>query len=362
MRLSLQHIAQVFVASTVLFSPTLNVVWAQGATGLILGALFLSFIATQHISLRDFSLSFIAVALLLIGNTDGNSLLKFAPLVLVTYIGIQIGTGKVQMEGLLRVVISIHVGLSLLQLIGLFDAVYLWTTYANEAVPSIEWKAHFLPQFRPSGIFPAPTYTSQFLLLVFGLVATSPAYARCRQPFFWAVVISGSTMGVLLSILFLVLRVDQLKGWKDIITLAILFACYYFVFPDYFAYNYSARDFYWSLLHRDLSESILTIRGPFISGLIGLSFLIVFSISFVSTANIISIKRFMIAAVCIAMPFVLHDLRSAVFGYLTLGISLGIGLSATKYKSNSRELFGKLNHDTEAPVTGHAYPVELSKG
>ena len=131
-------------------------------------------------------------------------------------------------------------------------------------------------------------------------------------------------MGVLLSILFGTSG-EQLKGWKDSITLAILFGCYYLIFPDYFAYNYSARDFYWSLLHRDLSESILTIRGPFISGLIGLSFLIVSSISLISTANVISIKRFMIAAVCIAMPFVLHDLRSAVFGYLTLGIALGIG-------------------------------------
>ena len=353
--------AQVFVVSTVLLSPTLNVVWAPVTVALILGALFLSFIATRHISVRDFWLSLIAVALLLIGNTDGISLLKFAPLVLVAYIGIQIGTGKVQVQGFLRVMLSIHVGLSLLQLIGFFDVVYLWTTYANEAVPTIEWKAHFLPQFRPSGIFPAPTYTSQFLLLVFGLVATNPAYERCRQLFFLAVVISGSTMGVLLSILFLVLRVEQLKGWKDSITLAILFGCYYLIFPDYFAYNYSARDFYWSLFHRDLSESILTIRGPFISGLIGLSFLIVSSISLISTANVISIKRFMIAAVCIAMPFVLHDLRSAVFGYLTLGIALGIGLSATKYKSNSRERFGKPNHDTEASVPGHAYPVDLSK-
>ncbi len=349
------------MVSTVLLSPTLNVIWAPSAVALILSALFLSFIATQHISVRDFFLSFIAVALLLIGNTDGKSLFKFAPLIWVAYIGIQIGTGKVQMEGFLRLVLSSHVGISLLQLVGFFEVVYLWTTYANEAFPSTEWKAEFLPQFRPSGIFPAPTYTSQFLLLVFGLVATNPAYKRCRQPFFWAVVISGSTMGVVLSFLFLVLRVDQLKAWKDYIVLAILFGCYYFVFPNYFAYNYSGHDFYSSLLNRNLSESILTTRGFLVSSLIGLSFLMVFIIPLISKTNIISIKRSLTAAVCIAMPFALHDLRSAVFGYLTLGISLGIGLYATKYNSTSPVLSGNSNHETKTSAFGRGHKVELSK-
>ena len=169
------------------------------------------------------------------------------------------------------------------------------------------------------GIFPAPTYTSQFLLLVFGLVATNPACRKMSATIF-LVVISGSTMGVLLSILFgtsgrTVERLERQHHSSCFIWMLLSHL------PDYFAYNYSARDFYWSLFHRDLSESILTIRGPFISGLIGLSFLIVSSISLVSTANA-TIKRFMIAAVCIAMPFVLHDLRSAVFGYLRWALRL----------------------------------------
>ena len=69
------------------------------------------------------------------------------------------------------------------QLLGVSEFVYSCATYANSAATIHDSTVAFLPQFSPSGIFPAPTFVSYFLIIVFAVVLSSPTYRHCKTPF-----------------------------------------------------------------------------------------------------------------------------------------------------------------------------------
>ena len=72
----------------------------------------------------------------------------------------------------LFILLIINYVVTLYQLSGVYSIVYSFSNYSNHATPiSIldvdSIPASFLPQMRPSGIFPAPTYTSFFCIIMY---------------------------------------------------------------------------------------------------------------------------------------------------------------------------------------------------
>ena len=243
----------------------------------------------------------------------------------------------------LFILLIINYVVTLYQLSGVYSIVYSFSNYSNHATPiSIldvdSIPASFLPQMRPSGIFPAPTYTSFFCIIMYSISTFS--YNKMNKFFMVLIgsyfVLTGSTLALVLILLLSVnIFRNKIFIWA-LLSYAISIIIYFYFFPDIAAYNYSISDFMNSVIYRTMDESIITLN-PVLFGIFIILFIMIilyifsiFKISFSSTIPVFAVVFF---------PMLLHDATSSLFSFFMLGMGSGmLGLliqkSKTKYHSD----------------------------
>jgi len=239
------------------------------------------------------------------------------------------------------ILIYINFLLLLMQFIGIDEAVYLHTNYANDSAPNIMYTNEnftlYLPQVRPSGIFPAPTFISFFL--IFTIV--NSIYFRYNINRYTLLLIgamlsiAGSTMGLLIFCLYCILALFYVRKFIYVLVGYITTMLIYYIFlPETFAINFSFDDIYSSTLDRDLSESIITNNFLF---LVLIAFIL---ISFI-VLNYKIIKKnlleFISGGIIILLPTLLHDSSNSLLGFYFFGIGLGI----FKFAINQNKIYEK---------------------
>ncbi len=205
------------------------------------------------------------------------------------------------------------------QLLGLDESVYIHVTYANDAVPASivggastydpETQLAFLPQSRPSGLLPAPTYLSFFLILSWLMVVTNPAsHSHGALLAFGAVAaLSGSTLGVLL--IAATLPWLRLKPSVLLVLVGYLLAsaAYSRILPATFEQHNSLDDLIRSISNRvgeqddGGSESILQTQPVVLAAVI---FALGIATTLAKHFNLMQIAR---AGIAIVMPLLVHD-------------------------------------------------------
>lgn len=230
--------------------------------------------------------------------------------------------------GAFFVLLIVNYLIVLLQLAGCESAVYAFIDYANESLPvsacvSASVAPQFLPQVRPSGIFPATTYMSIFSIALYAVATffykkTSKMFLVMTGSLF---MLSGSTMGLALMLLFAV-NVFRLKfvSWVFFGYLFTAFA-YYSLLPEIFLYNYNVSDFRNSVLNRVMDESILT-TNPAVFAITSLLFVAIvahFTSRFADKLlDVIPIAIVMFGSV------LLHDVSSSLIYLFMVGLGFGM--------------------------------------
>lgn len=298
-------------------------------------ALGLAAIAVAAVIRRsEFPLLYLAVAIaLLLAYLQPAKAIPYAVIFLATASGM-IRSEKSVFLALYGLLIASCIAV-VLQLSGVSDAAYGWVSYGNEAAaptsllegPSVP--AEFLPQIRPSGIFPAPTYLTYLCITLYAAIFLAPAARSTGFPLTTGVLfaLTGSTAGLLLAALSVLTAGWSRVGFCVAAGYVGGLSLYAEVFPDLFAYNYNVLDLQNSLLDRVMDESILTQNpGVFFAMtlLIGLPALYVLSRTTYRTSG----RLVLPAVVLIFFPLVLHDVSASVLYACMMGLGVGMVYSA----------------------------------
>jgi hypothetical protein len=157
----------------VLFSPTIVNYELMVIIALVISAITLSTSFKKKYKLEVIIIPVLVFFLMLIYG-DAIKAIFFTFVIIATFIGF---TGnKIIIYRLFYLVMVFIYVILVLQIIGYPEYIYDWVTYANEVSPvAILYDSNssvigFLPQLRPSGPFPAPTYLSMYCILVASIV------------------------------------------------------------------------------------------------------------------------------------------------------------------------------------------------
>lgn len=249
------------------------------------------------------------------------------------------------------ILLIVNYFLALIQLSGIYELAYSFADYANEADPVSFLKAkvvgaEFLPQIRPSGIFPATSYMSFFCIILYSAVSFFDRrignwFMIMTGSFF---VLTGSTLGVILICLLAINIFSNIAIAWALLAYVLTLYVYFSVIPEIADYNYSAVDFYNSVINRSLNESIL-ILNPGLLVMIALIFsLMIFYIWMRFNLKVLKIIPVM---ALIFFPILLHDASSSLLSFFIMG--LGVGMLASLIERPTRDSQG-VEPNFEAPT------------
>ena len=182
----------------------------------------------------------------------------------------------------------------------------------------------YLPQVRPSGIFPAPTFISYFLIFIF---STFIYYEYIINKYYQLIAGSlmalvGSTMGLFVIILFLINYLNNKKLIMVIIGYLITMILYKYFNSYIFDYNFSYHDLMLSLANRGLEESIIKnniIFFLFISLLVPYAIILIIKDNNVN--NVINIGSVLLI---FFVPIILHDFTNSLLSFYFFGVGFGL--------------------------------------
>jgi hypothetical protein len=215
------------------------------------------------------------------------------------------------------------------QLIGVSEIFYFLQDYSNEAEATIggfslgsaiDTQLSYLPQIRPSGFLPAPTYISNFCIFFWYYVLMDKKYSNNFIFFLFGFVLMllGSTLGVFL-LLISIFFVGYKKGILVFLIggiCGIIFYLYYF--PLTFIYNFNVEEFKESFLIRiisnDINQESMLVSNPLLFIAILLILLII--PFFLRRAGSLSIL--FKAAIVVVLPVMIHDAFSSIQYWVTV--------------------------------------------
>jgi hypothetical protein len=215
------------------------------------------------------------------------------------------------------------------QLLGIDESFYKFQDYANEAEPtigdfsfgeSIDKAFGYLPQIRPSGIFPSPTYISFFCIFFWYYILMNKSFNNKFIFFLFGFILMllGSTLALFLLLLsfFLIFYKKEIKLFLLGGIIGTLFYIYFF--PSTFIYNFNFEEFISSFLVRiintgDNEESML-ISNPFLFIIIIL--IIIFCAIYLRKigATTILLKSMIV----IILPLMIHEALSSIQYWLSV--------------------------------------------
>ncbi len=325
-----------FFTFLIFLSPLINIIDYVGGSIPILYYAFLAiFGIIAAFPVKKEYLPVVFVAGIVVGFSIFGSPVKGAAAALSFYVAYK---GIRQSESVffraLFTLLIINYLITLLQLSGVYEIAYSFVTYANEASPisflEVEViDAYFLPQMRPSGIFPATSYVSFFCIALYSM---GSFLGKRNDKYFMAMtgsffVLTGSTLGFALILLLAmnVLR-DKIIIWA-LMGYVFTGSIYFTLLPEIAAYNFSMTDFSASVLNRSMDESILTLN-PMLLVVMTLVFL--FIIFYIKVNFRVRLFSTIPVVAMIFFPVLLHDASGSLLGFFMLGI--GVGMVGTLIK------------------------------
>jgi hypothetical protein len=328
------------------FSPTINIVLVdeplargltQGIAGVFAVLFMLRYRITPHGKLFIGAIAVAVIMVMLIEPFVTQEVVTVRKLIGILIVALLIpavaDNHPIALQRFLVFTLVVNMMAVVLQLAGNTDLAYRYITYENDGAYPVDLVAlsgflgesipvGYLPQLRPSGVFPSPTYLSLTLILLWYSIASAREY-RGRMGIFAVGVLgimSGSSVGLflaLVSVLFL--------PWKGRLAYAVLGAAltmwaYATLLPWQFEFNFNVDEFllgFTSRLDLDLGgESIIQQRPfAFAAGVAAAAFAVLFA----RRLNLFSLGR---TAFVLFFPVLLHDVGSALL-YWTL-VSLAI--------------------------------------
>lgn len=235
-----------------------------------------------------------------------------------------------------------QLALSIAQLFGVNEYVYLFANYNNPPSTYQQWSLSqnvtttFLPQIRPSGIFPSPTYSSLFLCSVLLSIFIKRELSLLSSIIIGLLIsVSGSTFSLLIILICVILFIKTYWGKAIILSYIVGMLLYFASLPDIFLYNYNIYDFCDSISCRfipenNLSESVLfqsTSGSIFV--ICSLMILI-----FISLKQIIYKPYIILPATVILFPVLVHNVASSVVYFFLSALSIKVAYDA--YAKNKR--------------------------
>jgi hypothetical protein len=310
----------------VVFSPTINVLsleyrsiqlWAAVVAGWCGVVLFCHYRITRpglHFAIGATAAAAGATVLMILVGTGWVSPVKIASgifLALVTSVIV-----NYHPQSLVRFTVTaflVNLVFVVLQVTGAAEFAYAFEDYANQADPvNLFERSRFLgqvvvvgylPQLRPAGLFPSPTYLSVFCVFLWHQLVVNPAYTNRRVLFGVGClfVLVGSTVGLFLS-LASVLFLPRKRAIAFFVLGAVAaFYLYAELAPYQFAYNFTVSDFVRSFAQR-----------------VGVA-------SRASRESLLQQQPIVLAAGCLAFALVvLLSRRIGVAPILRIGIGLGL--------------------------------------
>jgi hypothetical protein len=232
-------------------------------------------------------------------------------------------------KNIIIIIFFINAFLIIGQLLGINEWFYKFQDYANDTDPTIgefnfgesmDTAFGYLPQIRPSGIFPSPTYISFYCIFFWYYILMNTNFNNKFIFFFFGFILMllGSTLALFLLILSIFL-INYKKEIKIFLLGGIVGALFYiYSFPSTFTYNFNFEEFIASFLVRIIDsgvndESIL-ISNPFLFFII--LFLIVSSAIFLRKIGAINIL--LKSMIVMILPLMIHEAISSIQYWVTV--------------------------------------------
>ena len=247
-----------------------------------------------------------------------------------------------------------------IQFLGIREEAYILANYSSEGLPipfteESFGMARFLPQFRPSGIFPSPTYISVFTVLFYS-TTLARAQNTDRSTNFCAGVfmcLIGSTVGLFLAIISILLIV-RIQSIKYLVAGYILSsAIYAFCLPQQFDYNLNIDEIMVSIMSRlDTSsagsgESVMQHNWPIFL------ILVFFSAVFLLIACRFGRVTLLVPPlIALGLPIMVHDITLSLYYFFLIG-SVG---TSTLYEGKLMRIVRSLkNKKVNACISSKQY-------
>jgi hypothetical protein len=225
----------------------------------------------------------------------------------------------------------------IIQFLGISEWAYVFANYTSQGLPIYfaDEKfgvASFLPQYRPSGIFPSPTYISAFAVLLFSTMLARNQSSGKFTNFCAGVFMSllGSTLGVTLVIIstFLIMRRSSIKYL--LVGFLLSSSLYAYYLPQQFDYNLNIDEVETSVTSRlDASavkgESVMQNNLP-----------LFFILTFASVVFFLTSMRFgnltlLVSPMCVlGLPIMVHDITLSLYYFFMLGSVVACTISDVK--------------------------------
>jgi hypothetical protein len=336
----------VIVLFFLVFSPTINIVLVddpipRAAIQLVAGIFAVVFMLRYR--LTPHGSAFLAFSAVLAGlslltapfaSQDIITVRKIVGLVMVAMIIPKVADDHaVALSRFLVFVLVANLALVALQILGHPDWVYRFITYENEGATPVnlaelldyfgeQIRIGYLPQLRPSGAFPAPTYLSLVLILLWYGVASAPAYRSRSAAVCVGVlgILSGSSVGLVLSLISIAFLPFNGRLIYTVVGAAATMWLYAAYLPWQFDYNFNIEEFIAGFTSRlDLQEggeSIIQQRPYlFAAGVVaGL-----FTLLFAKRLRLLTLAR---ATFAIAFPVLLHDVVSSLLYWMLVALAV----------------------------------------
>lgn len=225
----------------------------------------------------------------------------------------------------------------LIQFLGISEWAYVFANYTSQGLPIYFTDekfgaASFLPQYRPSGIFPSPTYISAFAVLLFSTMLARNQSSGKFTNFCAGVFISllGSTLGVTLVIIstFLVMRRSSIKYL--LVGFLLSSSLYAYYLPQQFDYNFNIDELETSVTSRLAAsavegESVMQKNLP-------LFFILLFaSVVFFLTSMRFGDLTLLVSPMCVlGLPIMVHDITFSLYYFFMLGAVVACTISDVK--------------------------------
>jgi hypothetical protein len=230
----------------------------------------------------------------------------------------------------LQVFFVVNLAVVVMQFLGLNDLVFAYVNYANQADrisvfdPDFGFPA-FLPQVRPSGLFPAPTYVSAYCVLLLVQLHGRRGDARIFPigvGLFLAML--GSTLGFVLVLVGAVLAIRVRQFRWTVAAYVVGLAVYAVLMPLQFAYHFHTEAMMLSVSSRlDVAnvtgESIIQ-NNPLVFvaistlALLGSIFVVVWS----RLRALLSLIPFVVS---LLLPPLVHNVSTSIFYWFVVSAS-----------------------------------------
>lgn len=335
----------VVVLFFLIFSPTINILFADDAIGRALSQAFAGVFAVVFLSryrLTGHGRVFVALMVLSVAAVVAmqpfvsQEIVTVRKLVGVLIVALLIPAAADDhpdaVRRLLIFTLTVNLIAVLFQLAGHTDQAYAHVTYANEATPvnlialwdylSDPIQVGFLPQLRPSGTFPAPTYLSLALILLWYALASEPAH-RGRLGILGVgvlCILSGSSVGLFLAALSVVFLPMKGRLLYMAIGAAATMWLYATFAPWQFSFNFNVNEFITGFTARlDLDsggESIIQQRPMLLAAGV---FVAVLALVFAQRLNLFVLGRL---AFVLFFPVMLHDVGNSLLYWMLVALAL----------------------------------------